>query len=323
VYSSGYPRSRCHHSRSIRKKSPVPLRWRPSAGRISRASGVSAGRLALVVVNAAVVFVFVAQAGVGVPESVRAKERVHMRHVLRAKPEPAGETQVGGDVRRQVAPVDSTEPLGRERRASKPPYEGGAVEQVGVGQLDQHGDVLLGTLEQSPAVFRIVNGEDEADLRALRRLPRGCGGAPASFSILRAPPLSRHFRCDDRRSARSYPEQTVFRRGLPAARPEGQAVAGLVPLTRKSSLVRPSSFAHQGSRTRRFIRQFRPADSSSSTITEPSRGADQRSRIIVIQKALLTKSRWSTNAASVNASGAQAIDHVRVQNRPHAVVVSP
>ena len=52
---------------------------------------------------------------------------------------------------------------------------------IPVCQLDQRVDVLLGTPERSLAVFRIVNGEDEADLRALRRLPRGCGGAPSSF----------------------------------------------------------------------------------------------------------------------------------------------
>ena len=88
--------------------------------------------LALSTDRAAVVFISEASAAIGIPESVRAKERVHMRHVLRAKPEPAGETQIRGDFLRQVPPVDSIEPLAGERRASKPPYESGAVKQVGV-----------------------------------------------------------------------------------------------------------------------------------------------------------------------------------------------
>ena len=61
--------------------------------------------------HAAVVLISEASDAVGIPGSVRAKQRVHVRHVLRAKPELAGETQIAGDFLRQVPPVDSIEPL--------------------------------------------------------------------------------------------------------------------------------------------------------------------------------------------------------------------
>ena len=157
---------------------PSPLHQEEVAGRIAveTVGGKNQQRVQRVgpalrtgrVVHAAVVFIPEASDAVGIPGSVRAKQRVHVRHVLRAKPELAGETQIAGDFLGQVPPVDSIEPLGGERRASKPPDERGAVKQVRVRRQQE--------LPTSPAEARVLR--DVPRKSGVDRHWATCDGSP-------------------------------------------------------------------------------------------------------------------------------------------------
>ncbi len=86
---------------------PFPLHQEEVASRIAveTVGGTNQTRVSLFgpahrtgrALKQAVVFIFETPAGLGIRGSIRAKERVHMRHVLRAKPEAAWETQIVRD----------------------------------------------------------------------------------------------------------------------------------------------------------------------------------------------------------------------------------
>ncbi len=115
------------------------------------------------VVQAEVVFLFETPWNVAVPGSVRAKQRMDLPHMLRAEPELPGKVQTCRDFLRQVAPIDSIEAPGRQRRPGKPPDESRTEKQVRVRRQQE--------LSASPADPRILG--DVLEDRNLVRIGQG------------------------------------------------------------------------------------------------------------------------------------------------------